>query len=133
MLGLPILRYVQSFPDTVDEVHRIVLQCTHIEQLLGSLVTEDMPWLPSWLPLWVRHLLEIFSNQIQFLVENGLRIYGYVYSAVSLVVFSFTLIFGVIFFFARFVRAYWWGFLGAGLAAIVYLMTRPPEGVDIDI
>lgn len=101
--------------------------------MLGSLVTEDMPWLPSWLPLWVRHLLEIFSGQIQFLVENGLRIYGYVYSAGSLVIFLFTLLFSVAFFFAHFVKSYWWVFLGAGLAMIVYLMMRPPEGVDVDI
>ncbi|CAE6421201.1 unnamed protein product [Rhizoctonia solani] len=50
------------YESTASSVGTTYPECTKIEQLLGSLVTEDMPWLPSWLPLWVRHLLEIFSG-----------------------------------------------------------------------
>ncbi|KAG8708856.1 hypothetical protein FRC08_018678 [Ceratobasidium sp. 394] len=104
-------------------------QCTQIERLLSSIVTEDMPWLPSWLPLWVRHLLEIFSNQIQFLVENGLRIYGYIYQIVSLIIFLFSIVVGISFMLGRFIRSIWWVFAVAGISVLAYLMTRPPEGM----
>ncbi|KAG8685327.1 hypothetical protein FRC11_010758 [Ceratobasidium sp. 423] len=121
------------YEHTAGDVGTTYPECTNIEQLLGTLVTEDMPWLPSWLPLWVRHLLEIFSGQIQFLVENGLRIYGYLYAGVSLISFVFNLFIGLFLFVARFVRSYWFVFLGAALAGLGYLMVVPPEGVEADV
>ncbi|CAE6462265.1 unnamed protein product [Rhizoctonia solani] len=121
------------YEHTAGNVGSTYPECTNIEQLLGTLVTEDMPWLPSWLPLWVRHLLEIFSGQIQFLVENGLRIYGYLYAGVSLISFVFNLFIGLFLFVARFVRSYWFVFLGATLAGLGYLMVVPPEGVEADV
>ncbi|CAE6420432.1 hypothetical protein ACGC1H_006625 [Rhizoctonia solani] len=127
-------KYVKSlYENTAGSVGTTYPECTKIEQLLGSLVTEDMPWLPSWLPLWVRHLLEIFSGQIQFLVENGLRIYGYVYAGVSLVSLVFNLFIGLFLFVARFVRSYWFVFLAATLAGVGYLMMVPPEGVEVEL
>ncbi|CAE6460051.1 unnamed protein product [Rhizoctonia solani] len=127
-------KYVKSlYEHTAGSVGTTYPECTKIEQLLGSLVTEDMPWLPSWLPLWVRHLLEIFSGQIQFLVENGLRIYGYVYAGVSLVSLVFNLFIGLFLFVARFVRSYWFVFLAATLAGVGYLMMVPPEGVEVEL
>ncbi|KAG9119065.1 hypothetical protein FRC07_006095, partial [Ceratobasidium sp. 392] len=115
---------------TAENVETTYPECTQIERLLSSIVTEDMPWLPSWLPLWVRHLLEIFSNQIQFLVENGLRIYGYIYSIVSIFTFFCELVLGTIFILARFIRSIWWILAVAGISVIVYLMMRPPEGMS---
>ncbi|CAE6460023.1 unnamed protein product [Rhizoctonia solani] len=108
-------------------------ECTTIEHLLNSLVTEDMPWLPNWLPLWVRHLLEIFSSQIQFLVENGLRVYGYLYAGVSLVSLVLNLFISLFALSARFVRSYWVVFLGAALAGAGYLTIIPPEGVQVEL
>ncbi|KAG8738468.1 hypothetical protein FRC10_006814 [Ceratobasidium sp. 414] len=112
---------------TAESVETTYPECTQIERLLSSMVTEDMPWLPSWLPLWLRHLLEIFSNQIQFLVENGLRIYGYIYQIASVIVFLFTIVLGATFILGRFVRNTWWVFAVAGISVLAYLMTRPPE------
>lgn len=109
------------------------LQPVHIEQLLSSLIIEDMPWLPSWLPLRVRHLLEMFPNQTLFLVGNGLRIYRYVNSVASPFAFLFAPSISAIFMFAPFVRAYWWVLLAAGLAGVAYLMMRPPEGMSVDM
>ncbi|CAE6521509.1 unnamed protein product [Rhizoctonia solani] len=127
-------KYVKSlYENTAGNCGTTYPECTTIEQLLGSLVTEDMPWLPSWLPLWVRHLLEIFSGQIQFLVENGLRIYGYLYAGVSLVALVFNLFIGLFLFVARFVRSYWFVFLAAMLAGVGYLMMVPPEGVEVGL
>ncbi|KAJ1301567.1 hypothetical protein OPQ81_008815 [Rhizoctonia solani] len=127
-------KFVKSlYENTAGSVGTTYPECTNIEQLLDSLVAEDMPWLPSWLPLWVRHLLEIFSSQIQFLVENGLRIYGYTYAGVSLIALVFQIFIGLFLFIARFVRSYWFVFLGAGLACLGYLMMVPPEGVEVDL
>ncbi|CAE7050432.1 unnamed protein product [Rhizoctonia solani] len=127
-------KYVKSlYENTAGNVGTTYPECTQIEQLLGSLVTEDMPWLPSWLPLWVRHLLEIFSGQIQFLVENGLRIYGYLYSGFSLISLVFNLFISLFLFVARFVRSYWFGFLAVALAGVGYLMMVPPEGVEVEL
>jgi len=117
------------YEHTAGSIETTYPECTRIEQLLGSLVTEDMPWLPSWLPLWVRHLLEIFSNQIQFMVENGLRIYGYVYHTVTLFIFLFECVLGVVFLSARAVKSYWWAFVIVGLSIVAYMMLFPPEGV----
>ncbi|KAF8711683.1 hypothetical protein RHS03_01479, partial [Rhizoctonia solani] len=108
-------------------------ECTNIEHLLNSLVTEDMPWLPSWLPLWVRHLLEIFSGQIQFLVENGLRIYGYLYAGISLVSLVLNLFISLFMLITRFVRSYWFVFVGAAMAGVGYLMIVPPEEVQVEL
>ncbi|KAG9097768.1 hypothetical protein FS749_005547 [Ceratobasidium sp. UAMH 11750] len=117
------------YESTAESVETTYPECTQIERLLSSIVTEDMPWLPSWLPLWVRHLLEIFSNQIQFLVENGLRIYGYIYQIVSLIIFLFSIVVGISFMLGRFIRSIWWVFAVAGISVLAYLMTRPPEGM----
>ncbi|KAG9102867.1 hypothetical protein FRC06_000931 [Ceratobasidium sp. 370] len=117
------------YESTAESVETTYPECTQIERLLSSMVTEDMPWLPSWLPLWLRHLLEIFSNQIQFLVENGLRIYGYIYQIVSIIIFLFTIVLGAIFMLGRFIRGTWWVFAIAGISALAYLMMRPPDGV----
>ncbi|KAH7334427.1 hypothetical protein B0J17DRAFT_720836 [Rhizoctonia solani] len=126
--------YVKSlYESTAGSVGTTYPECTKIEQLLGSLVTEDMPWLPSWLPLWVRHLLEIFSGQIQFLVENGLRIYGYLYSGFSLTALVFNLFISLFLFVAHFVRSYWFVFLGIVLAGVGYLMMVTPEGFEVDV
>jgi hypothetical protein len=92
-----------------------------------------MPWLPSWLPLWVRHLLEIFSGQIQFLVENGLRIYGYLYAGISLISLVLNLFISLFMLIAHFIRSYWFVFLGAVLAGLGYLMIIPPEGVQVEL
>ncbi|KAF8755982.1 hypothetical protein RHS01_04797 [Rhizoctonia solani] len=108
-------------------------ECTNIEHLLNSLVTEDMPWLPSWLPLWVRHLLEIFSGQIQFLVENGLRIYGYLYAGISLVSLVLNLFISLFMLITRFVRSYWFVFVSAAMAGVGYLMIVPPEEVQVEL
>ncbi|QRW12278.1 transmembrane protein [Ceratobasidium sp. AG-Ba] len=114
---------------TAESVETTYPECSQIERLLGSLVTEDMPWLPSWLPLWVRHLLEMFSNQIQFLVENGLRIYGYTYHIISIIVFLISFVFQVMLIFARFIRSIWWVLAVAAISGVIYLMMQPPEGM----
>ncbi|KAG8709026.1 hypothetical protein FRC09_000908 [Ceratobasidium sp. 395] len=120
----------ELYERTAENVETTYPECTQIERLLSSMITEDMPWLPSWLPHWVRHLLEIFSNQIQFLVENGLRIYGYIYNIASIIIFLVSVIVGVFFILGRFLRSIWWAFAIAGIAAVAYLMMRPPEGMS---
>lgn len=70
------------------------------------------------------------------MVENGLRIYGYVYHLVTLLIFLFECVLGIGFIFARAVRSYWWAFVVVGSSIVAYMMFFPPEGatslVEVD-
>lgn len=63
------------------------------------------------------------------MVENGLRIYGYVYHIVALIIFLFEFALDVILLFTRVVKSYWWAFAVVGLSVVAYLMFFPPEGM----